>query len=111
MPYIVTAYGPNLDQPNVHDGISRRAVATLETARQHLLDRYGSWWTSGMHESLAREIVTLPESGGTVGPLPDGTIIEVERVSLNDLRTGIGTFDMSPAEVIAAFNVRESHAR
>jgi hypothetical protein len=97
MPYVIKATG---QKP--------RAVATLEEARTHLLDRYGSWWTSGAHESLARDVVTLPGSGGTVGPLPDGTVIEVRRVGLNDLRTGTGTLAMSRDELIADFNAREA---
>jgi hypothetical protein len=30
-----------------------------------------------------QEALDLPEHGGTVGPLPDGTVIEVEQVLLN----------------------------
>lgn len=50
--------------------LSRRAVATLDEARMHV------WRTVSLQAAYA--VSALPESGGTVGPLPDGTVIEVE---------------------------------
>jgi hypothetical protein len=50
--------------------LSRRAVATLDEARMH------TWRTVSLQAAYA--VSALPESGGTVGPLPDGTVIEVE---------------------------------
>jgi hypothetical protein len=100
MPYIVTTYEP-VPTGVEHMGavemtrepLSRRAVATLENrrrpdgieepgARQAVISRiakcaFDAGTTDGYqpHEDAAR---TLPESGGTVGPLPDGTVIEVK---------------------------------
>ena len=71
MPYIITTKQQRPvalvtgDSP-AYDVISRRAVATLEEI-----------YSAGI---LGRGVV-LPESGGTVGPLPDGTLIDVERIA------------------------------
>jgi hypothetical protein len=65
--------------------VSRRAVATLEEANEavHRIvhDLPGKWQIT----TLAK-CTPLPDSGGTVGPLPDGTVIEVEQISWDDLR-------------------------
>jgi hypothetical protein len=53
----------------------RTDVATLEEARNLANEQcveYG--------DPFERECILLPESGGTVGPLPDGTVIEVTRL-------------------------------
>jgi hypothetical protein len=74
MPYIVTTKQrvPNWD--GVGDAPLmrgfRRAVATLEKARDTIREQTGYFYDG-----------KLPESGGTVGPLPDGTEIEVERMT------------------------------
>lgn len=48
--------------------ITRRAVATLDEVEAYLDSRLGY------------EVPAFPEYGGQIGPLPDGTMIEVERV-------------------------------
>jgi hypothetical protein len=57
---------------------TRQAVPTLDAAREAtvaiVLDRYPVRWPRKFTVRAAR---TLPESGGTIGPLPDGTVIEV----------------------------------
>jgi hypothetical protein len=81
--YIITTHR-HLDDPTTEflpgaaPAITRQTVVTLEEARTHLLDRFGSVWISGVYEPLAREVMALTESGSTVGPLPDGTVIVVE---------------------------------
>lgn len=98
MPYIITTqkpthYGPI---PTTDGGVkSRRAVATLDEARTSV----AKW----MHydgppiydrdewvrlDDAAR---SLPKAGGTIGPLPDGTVIEVREVQWRTLcdRTGL----------------------
>jgi hypothetical protein len=87
MPYIVTTKRVSATRttpPNDNDLLSRRAVATLEGARTsaeesvkaHAVGLIGQW---------RRQAESLPESGGTIGPLPDGTVIEVERVTWHDI--------------------------
>jgi len=90
MPYIITTTTRKAVtcDTNVSGGrtsywpvTSRRAVATLDEARSDVraiaLD----------HDSIggAQKAMRLPEPGGTVGPLPGGTVIEVTQVSLSRL--------------------------
>jgi hypothetical protein len=48
------------------------------------------------HAMLTPDVPIIPEAGGTAGPLPDGTIIQVQRVSVERL------CNMMPPEVVAA---------
>lgn len=127
MPYIITTTTPPIPprgrpDHNMLAGQSRRAVATLEEARQdarNIVEDHAQepGWTDGY--VAAREVArTLPESGDTVGPLPDGTVIEVEREGWNDLISAIPDSDsrfpyFPPAtadtpEIIAAYNAAQS---
>jgi hypothetical protein len=104
--------------------VSRRAVATLEEARIYASTWITDRWSSSpafargdgdLYRPETRPMVAqadaLPESGGTVGPLPDGTVIEVEVIWWEDLRERAGldrdalTLD---AQTIAAFNAHEA---
>jgi hypothetical protein len=60
------------------DRFGEMAVATLEEARR-VVGRACLGSTSLNLENI-EQARTLPDSGGTVGPLPDGTVIEVVRV-------------------------------
>jgi hypothetical protein len=81
MPYVVTTkrrdrfdvMGPDRDRWTI---LSRHTVATLEEARR-IVGRVCLGSTSLNLENI-EQARTLPESGGPVGPLPDGTMIEVE---------------------------------
>jgi hypothetical protein len=99
MPYVITT------EERYHGGPQhRRAVATLEEARE---------W---VYRSLDRDplpvagrlgmAMGLPESGGTLGPLPDGTVIEVEPVTWHDLIAD-GHFTTVPSPVDSASNAAE----
>lgn len=84
MPYIITVdrlpWGPNGKGAELH------AVATLEEARE-AIDRVVRLRVKDPEE-FDRWIyasLNLSESGGTIGPLPNGTVIEVERVGLTEL--------------------------
>lgn len=50
--------------------VSRRAVATLEEVAIYLTDEKG-------YSTTTRDVEEELHSGGTVGPLPDGTVIKV----------------------------------
>ena len=107
--------------------VSRRAVATLEEARQIVLDFLefdiaAEQVDADMMDAQYRYAEALPESGGTVGPLPDGTVIEVERVSWHDLThhaPNVGRFwlpatggdEASRTAILDAFNAREAGAK
>ncbi len=115
MPYIVHSYIPaGIGRPE-----TRHAVATLEEARDLAATEVegspawiGTEYAWNDCPRLTADAENLPAEGGTVGPLPDGYVIDVLRVSDNDLRTelvyvrDIATRYMSEAEVIAAYNTR-----
>jgi hypothetical protein len=83
-PYIVTTKRPTepdaIVRPERIASVSRRAVATLEEARRYALtvadEHEGEMWSPAM-------LAAVYEFGGegTVGPLPDGTVIEVEQAT------------------------------
>lgn len=139
-PFIVTAKRPERDGDTHHwcgfgpdhDGpcppldeagrvVSCVAVATLEEAREmakaEVVRCIGTkgWFGKSVHEQYE----SLPDSGGMIGPLPDGTLIEVRQVSWDDI---LRNLDVSgeeyerladtnltrDADVIAAFNAREA---
>lgn len=113
MPYVITTR--RYDDPYAHDpallDLSRVAVATLAEARETvglILDEQDqSRWPAELNP-----YAPVPESGGTVGPLPDGTIIEVTHVKWDELREDLRsrsiplTYDYGHAAeaICAAFN-------
>ena len=122
MPYIITTHAPDLSNPaHRHSGIkavtTRTAVATLKEARTSAFsiliginhrDETGAQYIDEDTFDAAR---ALPDAGGTVGPLPDGTVIEVRPVSTEDLARMADiephAFDPDrPAPIIAAFNAQ-----
>jgi hypothetical protein len=56
------------------ESVSRVAVATLDEAREVVAELAGIKAT-GFHRGTVAKVIS--EQGGTVGPLPDGTTIEV----------------------------------
>jgi hypothetical protein len=83
-PYIVTTKRRKMAVmfPPRMDVVYRRAVATLEERevtpklREMLPHEHPARLIA-----IAAEIARMPESGGTIGPLPDGTVIEVEQTT------------------------------
>lgn len=113
MPYIITnavPWGENLGARNKYAITSRRAVATLDEARADLLTELGDRNAiAGPEDDLCGAVLDLSEaSGGTVGPLPDGTVIEVKRVDAGELEMTLDPsavpFDATPRWIIDAFN-------
>jgi hypothetical protein len=97
--------------------VSRRAVATLEEARDFIYSLCAE--TDVDDERIADDIDRLPESGGTVGPLPDGTVIEVEQVTWHELThrtTNVGRYWLpadhghtdAQAAILDAYNARQA---
>ena len=103
MPYLVTTKRPDGDDRNCNclvpymEGagnhspgcacftprvVSRRAVATLEEARKATRRKLEPFLPGGVLEGdpakWLKAAWSIPESGGSVGPLPDGTLITVE---------------------------------
>lgn len=97
--------------------LSRQAVATLEEAVQSAVNKIckaafdaGTIEGYEQHETDARAI---DESGGSVGPLPGGTVIEVKQRQWYELAMDVGwdfyrDAHRDEAELLAAYNARES---
>lgn len=128
MPYIVT-HGYRPPGPGASlEPHSRTAVATLDEARDvahttiHAAYRAAyplqPCGLGGEHSDAQRahrwhnvDVEKLPDSGGTVGPLPDGTVIEVRRLEWIELarrcEMDCGSLCAGPnSDVLAAFNAR-----
>jgi hypothetical protein len=82
MPYVITTKRPCYRDDdcamyacscrNTGWRVSRRAVATLDETMDYLCELV-------LFAGDADAPLPVDESGGTVGPLPDGTVIEVTR--------------------------------
>ena len=110
MPYIITtrmaAEPPNQDVAVRAAVLTRTAVATPDDARRAIIaigEDHDTWiGGDALHGPIDR-------NGGTIGPLPDGTVIEVRPVMHVELarEAGLGRRDtpmMSDAAILAAFN-------
>jgi cell division protein FtsX len=104
-PYIVTRKRPgSYFAGREPQALSRRAVATLEEASrlseavvQRVAVERGENYLEAGYGKFGNDCFNLrtSEAGGTVGPLPDGTVIEVEQgpdeeQMLRDLREWVG---------------------
>jgi len=62
-----------------------RVVETLEEARYealaHIVNSHDAGDTDGDWEQCEVSAQQIPQSGGKVGPLPDGYVIEVRRLA------------------------------
>lgn len=116
MPYIVTT-----NQTEECEGgtalflkpVSRRAVATLDEAKEIVwaamadVPRYALDMASRLSVTTHR----LTEQGGSIGPLPDGTVIEVEvlagtRLEREKIRLGLSP-RATDEEFAAAYNAAQ----
>lgn len=107
MPYIITTTHGERDMrwPRV----TRRAVATLDEAREV------AWQAAREHGADAdtrRAHGGLKQAtGGTIGPLPDGTVIEVTAVGWWRLgeQSGLPSYPAidAYAKIIAAYNAAQ----
>lgn len=108
MPYIITTHR-HLDDPTAEflpdalPGVSRRAVASPE-------ERTRCLWAMVTNRHGGPEHLAAVVSPGEIGPLPDGTVIQVERRTYDwmaaDLESReVNVFGMSDADLLAAWNV------
>lgn len=125
MPYIITTgpggrFGYPADRPHPGDELAtQHAVATLDEARDFIAT--GIDPNDSDSRDHYADVRALDENGGTIGPLPDGTVIEVKRVGWFDLAdltdvpkaprsTNAGDIVMRPAphvtdaQILDAFN-------
>jgi hypothetical protein len=103
--------------PNSDDGdgnrtpVSRRAVATLKEAEaicdSRIEQQRDSFDLPGMADAFEQVEDVMEESGGTVGPLPDGTVIEVEPTTWLAIAETVGMTWWSTATTPEATRRRE----
>lgn len=91
--------------------VSRRAVATREDAETMLAEAVHS---SGVTDDALAWAELIVRCGGTtapeLGPLPDGTVIEVERVEWIDLARTVGISGqrkLVAKPILDAYNARQ----
>jgi hypothetical protein len=101
MPYIITTKRP-ADPLTISDDASwahtRTAVATLDEARNRVLD------IAQRPRAIVWVERYISESGGTVGPLPDGTVIEVRWIDWMDFERMIIPGTVAATIPIATFD-------
>lgn len=134
MPYIITTTDPQHvclttpDRCGQEPLITRRAVATLEEAKfgqdsaQAILNAaFKDSYRHPEYDRLSDAVVKLLD-GGTIGPLPDGTVIEVERITWPALALSAGLSypaqvggmaargsDQARSEILAAASPKKRH--
>lgn len=107
MPYVVTRRQPGRPDDELP------AVATLEEARlvaAEITLPYALAVQPPADKAYAAACGAIPESGGTIGPLPDGTVIEAESVIWTELADRADCFPVpwSHERILAAYNARRS---
>jgi len=100
MPYIIT-HGFRMDTGHI-DAITRTASSDLIAARA-AVQQVISDNDPNYDADMLNAVDALPTDGGTV-PLPDGTVIEVQRVSWPYLHVRSGTGVNTHAAILAAYN-------
>jgi hypothetical protein len=86
-------------------GVTCRAVATLDEAIEDV---------EQAALTFSDVTITLPEAGGTVGPLLDGTVIVVERVSWDEMTAAIGwaheaaRWPANVPKIVDAYNAQQA---
>ena len=110
MPYVITTsrtiiggYTAPGERETITD-TTRRAVATLEEAREAAREALPAAANLSRHY----EAEDIPAAGGTIGPLPDGTVIGVRPILWAELARDTGQFDagheLAHGEILEAFN-------
>lgn len=102
MPYIICTNMPGcLPEQEPH------AAATLEEARGAACNEIERTPMTATDETrLLRDAMSLPESGGVIGPLSDGYVIDVQRVTWSELRDLAGLTVTGIIRAIEAANAR-----
>ena len=130
MPYIITTHneGPPPDEDGTPGAIipgTHRVVATLDEARQYahsIVSPFDADATPAPDDDLndysrsyfrsCADVECMEEHGGTVGPLPDGTVIEVVPTSRAFLLAAVpvgvrASFPYGEAGDIDAYNAAQ----
>ena len=95
MPYIITTLKPNFSDYGAATAPSGRhydlepeddyAVATLGEAQQYAAEIHSGELESDDYNMLQVEAYSMGEPGGDLGPLSDGTVIEVRLVKWEEI--------------------------
>jgi hypothetical protein len=116
VPYIVTTSYRSAHTSAFDRVRSRHAVATLEEARDYVWAKFGWPSLAGVREAIR-------EDGVPVGPMPDGTVVEAERVDWIVLAKTLGAHwwhmaraaelsdQKAAASLIAAYNAAQETTR
>jgi hypothetical protein len=113
VPYIITttfAWKSSTARHTMTD--SRVAVATLDEAHQaaqDAIDAAGPIRSRDTFRTLCWRAAHIPQAGGSVGPLPDGTTIEVEPTYYLTIAENLGlpSCPSNTADLLAAFNAAQ----
>lgn len=107
MPYLITTSVDAHDDGLSVDILLRRAVATLHNAHNRTWKMVsdsdmGRASMTVKGRKLLDEALSITEDGGTIGPLPDGTVIEVTRLDWLHIEKASGHYiasadDLQPA--------------
>jgi len=82
MNYTITTTTPYMWQgngPNRNAGMTTRTVDTLDDARDAVVCILSQYDEDPLFPHWRSQALMLSESGGTIGPLPDGTMISARR--------------------------------
>jgi hypothetical protein len=116
MPYIVT---PGIQTTDAGTNFDATACADIGEARSAILTELGDrGYIDGPEHALCGAVADLSEaSGGTIGPLPGGYVIEVQAVTWDELgeltgrpylavnaRPGCGAAEVARAALLDAYN-------
>lgn len=114
MPFIVTTkrpcpacvHGPAGGGEHRPESVSRVAVATLSDVHDRIVREHGAG------DLTTIDLMLVNDGGGSVGPLSDGTTIEVKPIGAVDLFNAAGLIrgqrpHLSVAEVVSAYNAKQ----
>lgn len=105
MPYIIESstprYAPQFGRKVPH--LTHYAVATLEEARKYVAER-GGYADTDMNDFASR--VATAGDGTSIGPLPNGTVIEVASVEWPEIAKHISPHIIGPKAILDAYNAR-----
>jgi len=102
MPYIII-----VNRPGYLPEQDPYAVASVEDARDAACEEVEATSTARLEMQVADELEAarrLPFGGGIIGPLPDGYVIDVRRVSWHELARIAGTGSTDPQAILNAYN-------
>jgi hypothetical protein len=106
MPYIITSsYVGEYKRLRIEDGFPC-AVATIADVRDLCQPIVREPADSHIRSQLVSQVNCLSESGGTIGPFPDGYVINIKMLDWEDLRELAGLIlraGLTDQEILTAY--------